>query len=213
MLNALIQIHPATRMLVLIWLGAVMQYMSHPLLLCTTLLTVLPATLFYFSEFSRLLRKTRVLLLMIMILYATSTPGEYVMPGISLWLNVSKEGLLHGAEQVFKILVMLASLSIFLGTTQRDAILSGLYTLLLPTRILSWNVDSMIARIYLTLEYVENSKNSFEIRSLPNLLSQPTELFSQQAGIEEVRFELAKMRQIDCWICILMLITLVIELA
>lgn len=211
MFSTLIRIHPATSMIMLIWLGAILQFMSPPVLLSMSLITILPATLFHFLEFVRLLRKTRVLLLMIGMMYAISTPGEYIFSDLPLWLSMSKEGLLHGAEQVFKMLVMLASLSIFLGTTRRDAILSGLYTLLLPCRMIGWNTDSMIARIYLTLEYVENSKNEFNIKSLPNVLAKSSEQFSEQASLEYVRFELVRMRTIDWLMCVFMLIALIIE--
>lgn len=212
MFNTLIRIHPATKMLTLIWLAAMLQFMSMSALLCIGLITILPAALFQFQAFVGLLRKIRVLLLMIALVYAISTPGEYIFPELPLWLSISKEGLQHGAEQMLKMLVMLAGLSTLLGTTQRDEILSGLYLLLNPCRIVGWNTDQMLARIYLTLDYVEHIPSGSHIQTLSNVLSNASLHISAQVRLDDVRFEVISMRQLDKLICIFLLIALIAKL-
>jgi hypothetical protein len=106
------------------------------------------------DNFLLLLRRTRWILLSLLLIYAFATPGLYLLPDFGS-ASPSIEGLRAGAMQTWRLLLMLAALALVLRCTDREALLSGIYTLLKPLQPLGVNAERIAVRLWLTLRYVE----------------------------------------------------------
>jgi energy-coupling factor transporter transmembrane protein EcfT len=106
------------------------------------------------AVFWRMLKRTRWLLVTLILVFAFSTPGEY-LPDWPFEVGPTYEGLRSGAIQAGRLTVMLAGLSLLLATTDREHLIAGLLTLLGPLKYLKLPVERFAARLWLTLHYVE----------------------------------------------------------
>lgn len=107
-----------------------------------------------FAVFLVLLRRARWLLLSMLLIYAFSTPGEYIPHMPDAWAP-TYEGLRAGGLQMARLVAMLAALSLLLATSNREDIMAGIYLLLQPLRPLGLDPERFAARLWLTLHYVE----------------------------------------------------------
>ena len=105
--------------------------------------------------FWKMLRRVRWILLTLLLVYAFSTPGEYLAQWPAEWLAPTYEGLRAGLMQLARLCVMLAGLSLLLATTSRSHLIAGFYLLLRPLRHLGLQPQRFAARLWLTLHYVE----------------------------------------------------------
>ena len=132
---------------------------SLPTLLMASFLT---AALMHLSGFSRcwsLLRRTRILLFMLLLLYAFTTPGVPFFPG---WEHASPshEGLIAGGLQMWRLMLMIAALAALLAYLPKQQLLAGIYVLLLPFKPLGLPVERFAVRLWLTLHYAEQQPKS-----------------------------------------------------
>jgi energy-coupling factor transport system permease protein len=98
-------------------------------------------------------RRSRWLLLTLMLVYALTTPGEF-MADWGRW-TPTYEGVQQGLAQVARLLTMLAGLALLLGSTPRSVLMGGLCQMLRPLMALGVPVERFSARLWLTLHYVE----------------------------------------------------------
>lgn len=103
-----------------------------------------------------LLRRTRWIMLSLMLVYG------YVTPGQALWAQAgvlipTQQGLLDGVLQLSRLVFMLAALSVVLGMLSRQQLVGGLYTLMYPLRYLGLSREHVAVRLALTLHYAETS--------------------------------------------------------
>lgn len=148
--------HPTLRIIALILLAVTGQFLPPWALLAVGLLLSAAAFLLYPGLFARTLRRSRWLLLAMLLIYAFSTPGEY----LAYWpfeFAPTHEGLMQGALQAGRLTVMLAALAILLGATKRDALVAGIFQLIAPLRWVGLNTERFSARLWLTLHYVEEA--------------------------------------------------------
>lgn len=126
-------------------------------------LAVAIATAFLFSairhEAFRLLRRTRWLMLVLLLSYAYTLPGTAWWPTTG-WLSPSVEGVQQGALRVARLGLMLAGLAVLLATTTRPRLLYGLYGLARPLVWLGLDRRAFAVRLGLTLDYVEGQSPS-----------------------------------------------------
>lgn len=120
------------------------------------LMLILLALLVYLnnSHFFRLMRRLKWFYLVMLLIFIFNTPGEHV----AHWpfsIKPTYEGLHTGVEQVLRIAVMLAALSIVLTQNTKQQLISGLYFLMQPLSYLGLDVKRFAARLWLTLHYVE----------------------------------------------------------
>jgi energy-coupling factor transport system permease protein len=91
-----------------------------------------------------------------------------------------------GILQIAKLLIALATLGILFSTSSKEQLMSGLHLLLSPLNILGINTNKFIARLLLTLDYVEElaakEKFKFNFDQLDNMLA-TTELFEKDKVI------------------------------
>lgn len=101
----------------------------------------------------KILFRSRWLLLTLLLVYAFTTPGEY-LPG---WDGYAPtyEGLHQGLVQAARLTIMLVGLALLLGTTPREDLMAGIYHLIQPLGRIGVSPDRFTARLWLTLHYVE----------------------------------------------------------
>lgn len=148
-------LHPVAR--IVLWCGwaVAVERAALPALIP---LAVASATAFLFSpvrlQLWRLLRRTRWLLLVLLLTYAWTIPGEALWHG---WASPSVQGLQHGALRAGRLCLMLAGLAALLATTSRPRLVYGLYALAKPLNRLGFDRRAFAVRLGLTLEYVEHA--------------------------------------------------------
>jgi len=151
------------------------------------------------SLLRRMLYRSRWLLLTLLLIFAFTTPGEY----LEWWyfsIAPTYEGISLGTLQAGRLIIMLTGLSILLGTTQRDALMAGIFPLLSPLRRIGLSPERFTARLWLTIHYVEQAPPVTKGAALSGLEKfEPTDL---SAGGEHIRFSLPAFTRID-WTIVL----------
>lgn len=123
------------------------------------------AMLMYAYEFTRMLTRVKWLLIILVALYAFSTPGEYITV-LNIPIRPSYEGVFAGLTQMLVISTMLASLTLVLSSTPRAMLIGGLYQLIAPFKCLGMQAEQFAVRIWLTLHYVESEQTPMQLRTL-----------------------------------------------
>lgn len=101
------------------------------------------------SGFLLLLRRTRVLLFVLVLLYGFATPGVALFPE---WpVGPSIEGLRQGGLQAWRLLLVLASLALLLAHAGRTGLTAGIYVLAAPLKAFGVPVDRFAVRLALAL--------------------------------------------------------------
>jgi len=101
-----------------------------------------------------LLRRTRWVMLSLLLIYAFTTPGWALLELLGLF-SPTHEGLADGAIQMMRLLATLAALAILLERLHRQHLIAGLYTLFLPMQLLGVSRERLAVRLSLTLHYAE----------------------------------------------------------
>ena len=149
--------HPAS--LIMIWLAFALclPWLRTADLSVMAALFFIPLLIRRSPEFLKLLRRTRWLMISLILVYAFATPGVAVLPLLGAY-SPSREGLLSGGLQALRLAALLAGLAVLLAAMPRNRILAGLYFLLRPLARMGVDVDRVAARIWLTLHYAEQTK-------------------------------------------------------
>lgn len=147
--------HVLVKFFCLASLALALSFMQHNQLVI--LVCVLSCVAFIFSArvFTYSLRRVKWLLIILIIIYTFSTPGEY----IQYWkmpLRPTYEGLVAGLSQMLNIVAILAGLALIMSSTQRAKLIGGLYQLLSPLKSLGVDAEKFAVRIWLTLHYAES---------------------------------------------------------
>lgn len=163
----LAHLHPAARLLIWLLLAVALQLTAWPQL-------ALLGCLLLWSGHSvrahwwRLLRRTRILLLTLFLVFAYGLPGP--TPGGLSWLP-SYEGLGEAALHLLRLVVLLGSLAWLLVPLGHRALMGGLWYLLRPLQDLGLPMDRSVVRLSLVLEYMEKMPEKQDWRQW--LLPQP----------------------------------------
>jgi len=151
-----VRLHPATQIALWLILAVSMPWQHAVSLLTVSLLMLGFVAVRRPAGLLKLLRRTRYLLLSLLLIYAFATPGE---PLLSVFpsFGPTREGLSAGLIQVWRLAVLLVGLAWLLAVS-RDGLLAGVYVLLRPFKILGVDVDRVAVRIWLTLHYAERTE-------------------------------------------------------
>jgi len=152
----LAHLHPAARLLIWLMLAIVVQLLAWPplgLLGCGLLLSGRQVR----RHGWRLLRRTRILLLTLVLILAYALPGP--TPWNLAWLP-SYAGLEEAAVHLLRLLVLLGSLAWLLVPLGHRALMGGLWYLLRPLQGLGLPMDRSVVRLALVLEYMEKCRKS-----------------------------------------------------
>lgn len=154
--------HVLLKFSLLLALASVLSHVSRHGLLIVAALTVMLASIVNAQALWVMLRRVKWLMLMLLLIYAFTTPGQYIthdVPGfIPHALLPSYEGMAAGIQQALTIVTMLAGLSLLMSSTSSSGLMAGLYQCLLPLRHLGFAPDTFAARLWLTLHYVESNQ-------------------------------------------------------
>ncbi|MCB1916077.1 MAG: hypothetical protein KDG52_10205 [Rhodocyclaceae bacterium] len=104
----------------------------------------------------RLLRRSRFLLLAIVVMFAWFTPGRRVV-GEPAWLSPSFEGVQLAATHVGRLLITLSLVSLLLERMPAQSLLQGLSTLARPLAAVGWDADRLAVRLSLVMQLVTES--------------------------------------------------------
>lgn len=184
--------HPSLKILLLILLAILVQRCGLGALLLTGGLILSAALRWHVSALRKLLYRSRWLLLTLLLVYACTTPGEY-FHGWESW-PVTYEGVHQGVLQVARLAVMLAGLALLLGTTPREALMAGIFRLILPLRHLGLSPERFTARLWLTLHYVERER---AVQNTPIWQRFDQVLNNENRAVERVRLEIPCFRSHD----------------
>ena len=154
-------IHPTVLFLAWIALAVAIPWFSVAALGASSALLALGAWAVGIRACWRLVRRTRVLFVAVILLYAFATPG---MPLFAGWDVPTQEGLLSGTLQAWRLILMIAALAILLISLNREQLLAGIYGLLAPFKPLGLPLERIAVRLWLTLQYAESAANSDSLR-------------------------------------------------
>ena len=146
--------HPAS--LILLGLAALVAASSREgmALLFGGLGLTLMALLLAPSRLHFLLRRSRWLLLTMLVMFVWLTPGTPLasIPG------ASQEGLLLAAENLSRLLIALSTVALVLKELPPAELVAGMRSLLAPLGLLKISRDRVAVRLALTLNEVESSR-------------------------------------------------------
>lgn len=146
--------HPAIQILIWITLAITAQALSAPgLFLMTVALFFVAAKLDSRQLFS-LIRRTRWILLSLLLVYAYSTPGVALVTELGRF-SPTLEGLSDGLMQLGRLLSMLSGLAILLSLLTQAQFISGIYALAYPLNWFGGSRERVAVRLALTLQYAE----------------------------------------------------------
>ncbi len=146
--------HPAAQILAWCLLVATLQALGLSVLLIAAGLILLATLAVSGRKFIHLLRRTRWIMLSLLLIYAYSTPGQPLLPQAGV-LSPTHEGAIDGSLQLLRLLAALGGLAILLDRLHRQQLIAGLYTLLAPLRLLGLSRERAAVRLALTLHYAE----------------------------------------------------------
>jgi energy-coupling factor transporter transmembrane protein EcfT len=144
--------------LLLLWLiaVAVVQVVPTGLLPGLAVIFIAIAVFFARDRCVRLLRRIRVLLIAIVVLFAWFTPGE---AQVADWprLSPTREGLGLAMEHAARLIAVVSSVAVLLELLAPDRLVSGLYALCRPLAALGLSAERLALRLLLVLRYIEPS--------------------------------------------------------
>lgn len=189
-----IKIHPAV--LILAWMGFALALAGFQLfaLIAASGLVAVVILASGVSRCWRLIRRTRILLSVLLLVYLFTTPGTALFTG---WdqAGPTQEGLIAGAFQAWRLLLMISALAALLAFLSRQNLLAGIYVLLLPLKPLGVPVERFSMRLWLTLHYAEAASKAESLNArwesamiLPEKLESDMTLEVPNFGLQDVIF-------------------------
>jgi energy-coupling factor transporter transmembrane protein EcfT len=149
-----LKFHPAAKILTWCLLVAGLQMLPLGTLLVAAGFIILWALWVSPHKLMQLLRRTRWIMVSLLLIYAYSTPGQPLLGAIGIF-SPSREGLGDGVLQLTRLLAALAGLAILLGRLHRQQLIAGLYTLFAPLQLIGVSRERVAVRLALTLHYAE----------------------------------------------------------
>lgn len=149
-------LHPIVRLIFWGVTIVLVQFLPLVALTIATGVALLCGGIFSPHRLAVLLKRTRWLLISLVLLFALGTPGIFVFPSLGS-LGPTREGLLFGLEHLLRLLFLVATLAILLQSTGVDGLVSGLYGMIRPLSWLGLDRARIAVRLLLVLQYVEES--------------------------------------------------------
>jgi energy-coupling factor transport system permease protein len=146
--------HPVTQITIWVSLAIVVQSLQTAVLPLLASALVFIAFKAHSKRLVTLLRRTRWVIISILVIYAFMTPG------VGLWYlpyipSPTREGLLDGLMQLSRLVFVLAGLSVLLTSLSQERLISGIYSLSYPLRLFGLSRERIAVRLALTLNYAE----------------------------------------------------------
>ncbi|MCF8177264.1 MAG: energy-coupling factor transporter transmembrane protein EcfT [Sulfuritalea sp.] len=139
-------------------------------LFASCFILALVASLVAKDHLRALLRRSRWLMLTMLIMFGWFTPGT----PLSFLSGASQEGLLLAVASIARLIIALAAVAMLLKTLSSAELVVGMRALLAPLVLIGLSRDSVAVRLALTLQEVESSKSAAsEELDRPHSLSLP----------------------------------------
>lgn len=148
-------LHPAVRLLLWGATAVAVQFLNGIFLAAFAAAVVAVAFIFSGSRLRRLLRRTRWLLLALVVLFVWGTPGVLLYPDLG-GLSPTVDGLALAWIHSARLVVILASLAVVLEFTPADEFVGALYGLMSPLSVLAVDRARVAVRLMLVMQYVES---------------------------------------------------------
>lgn len=148
------------------------------------------------GEFFKLLKRVRYIVIVLLLVYAYNTPGEY-LPGWYFTLTPTYEGLHAGVNQALRLVLIIAGLALLLTTTDRDQMIAGLYWLAKPFRFSAFQPERFAVRLWLTLHYVEHRQSPASVGSIRQLMQIEQLLQTDDSAPEQIVLQNPAIRLLD----------------
>ena len=202
-------LHPSLRILALVLMVVSLPglKLNHLLLLGVALGVMLLH--FRISRFFVMMRRMRWLFLSIFLIYAYTTPGQYLL-GFPLEVAPTYEGLHAGLLQIGRIALVIAGVAVLMATSSREVLMVGIYSIIKPLGLMGVSPERFTARLYLTLQYIETSefKSKNEKSAWHQMLNLNFYSHEQALTDEMIRLDFPKIGFFDA-ICIAGLVLLI----
>lgn len=160
-------------------------------------------------NFLRIVIRMRWLFISLLIIYAFTTPGEYI-PELLAYASPTYEGCVLGLLQITKLLIALASLSLLFASSSKQDLIAGLYMLLTPLKLFGLNPERFSARLMLTLDYVEEFAVDTNHKMTFNRLDAIHMTVNDMPSPQVIDLQLPSFNQSDLWVIFTMIISVVI---
>ena len=197
------QLHPATALLLWLFFVLWLEFAAPYGLLAAGLILLPWLRAAPKIQFRRYIRRSRWLLLSLLLIYAYTTPGSLLWPALGSF-SPSWQGLQYGLLRSARLLLMLASLAILMTCLGRQQLLSGLYQLLFPLKHLGIQVERLAVRLWLTLDYAETALADTRAASFSGHLAALREgLPAPDVGAGEIELPMLHVPRIDYGLMIL----------
>lgn len=154
--NGFLLPHPAVLILLWIYLIISLQSLQSTGLLLAAFPLLSVAFALSATRLITLLRRTRWIMLSLLLIYAYATPGEAVWVSLAQF-SPTHEGLINGFLQLCRLAFTLAGLAILLSLLPRQQLIGGLYVLTYPLRYVGLSRERLAVRLALTLQYAESA--------------------------------------------------------
>lgn len=183
--------HPAVLILLWVCLTIAMQSLQAAALLIVGVPLLIAAYLLSAVRLAMLLRRTRWIMLSLLLIYAYATPGVAVWAALAQFSPTS-EGLINGLLQLCRLAFALAGLAILLGLLSQQQLIGGLYALAYPLHYLGLSRERIAVRLALTLHYAETAilDTSMNWRSSIEQMLSPAEIKQDSIELHTSPFKL-----------------------
>lgn len=172
--------HPLVKIIFLIVLLLIINLIAAYWLAAICVMMIASALIYGNGKLLTAISRMRWLWLSIVLIYAFSTPGEYISI-FSTLIKVTYEGVQSGLLQMLKLLTAIGSINFLFSNSSKTDLLAGLNALLMPLKWLGLDVEAFSARLFLTLEYVDDMAiNSTMNISFLNALDEPHNFLEHQ---------------------------------
>ncbi len=146
--------HPVSYILLWCLLVATAQQLTLWSLLALSVAVIVLALGVAGGKFRQLLKRTRWVIVSLLLIYIFVTPGELMLVDYPV-LSPTYEGLQDGCSQLLRLVLALAGLAVLLDLLHRQQLIAGLYSLFYPLQWLGLPRDRLAVRLALTLHYAE----------------------------------------------------------
>ena len=148
--------NPAAQIFTWLTLTVALQLLKPVPLLILGALLLSVALLNSATRFAALMRRTRWIMLSLLLIYGYATSGDALYPPLGAF-SPSLNGLQDGLLQLWRLSCALAALSLLLSRLSTQQFIGGLYTLAWPLRLLGLSRERIAVRLALTLHYTETA--------------------------------------------------------
>lgn len=148
--------HPAVQVYIWVCLALLTQILNGQLLMLIAGLAILLSIRICALRFLILLRRTRWILLSVLLIYSYTSPGDALWPQLGAFSPIA-DGVADGMLQLLRLVTVLAGLSVLLTLLSQTQLIAGIYILSGPVTFLGFSRDRVAVRLALTLRYAESA--------------------------------------------------------